>query len=280
MSSTVSAQSTTGSIFGLAPKVEQGTIVIESQTGLRRELPVAGGRYQSPQLPVGVYKVTLISGGTTVEQKEAVTVLVGSNIEVSFAGANGANGAITSLGSVQVVAGAIPPIDVSSVDSRTVITREQLARLPLGRDSESIALLAPGVVDNSGGFRSATGQSLVSFGGSSASENAYYINGFNTTDPLKGLGGLTMPYGAIEQQETYTGGYSAQYGRSDGGVINAIGRRGSNEWQFGGSMIWEPSSLRESRDDVRYENALPQSPVAGDMYWPRSRDTRDRKSVV
>ena len=271
MPSMVSAQSTTGSIYGQASSVDQGSVVIENQTGLRRELPVAGGRYQSPQLPVGVYKVTLISDGKTVEQRNAVTVLVGSNVEVSF---GGASGAVQNLASVEVVAGAIPPIDVSSVDSRTVITREQLERLPLGRDSESIALLAPGVVDNSGGFRSATGQSLVSFGGSSASENAYYINGFNTTDPLKGLGGLTMPYGAIEQQETYTGGYSAQYGRSDGGVINAIGRHGTNEWQFGGHVIWEPASLREDRDDVRYENALPQSPVAGDMYWPKSRDTR------
>ena len=268
--SMVSAQSTTGSIFGQAPTVEQGSVVIESQTGLRRELPVASGRYQSPQLPVGVYRITLVSDGKVVEQRDAVTVLVGSNIEVSF---GGAGDAITSLESVEVVAGAIPPIDVSSVDSRSVITREQLARLPLGRDSESIALLAPGVVGNSGGFRSATGQSLVSFGGSAASENAYYINGFNTTDPLKGLGGLTMPYGAIEQQETYTGGYSAQYGRSDGGVINAIGRRGTNEWHFGGHLIWEPAFLRESRDDVRYENGLPQSPVAGDMYWPRSRDS-------
>jgi hypothetical protein len=267
---TVWAQSTTGSIFGEAPAIEQGSVVIEGQNGLRRELPVASGRYQSPQLPVGVYRIKLVSDGKVVEQRDAVTVLVGSNIEVSF---GAADGAITSLESVEVVAGAIPPIDVSSVDSRTVITREQLARLPLGRDSESIALLAPGVVDNSGGFRSATGQSLVSFGGSSASENAYYVNGFNTTDPLKGLGGLTMPYGAIEQQETYTGGYSAQYGRSDGGVINAVGRRGTNEWHFGGHLIWEPASLRESRDDVRYENGLPQSPVAGDMYWPKSRDS-------
>lgn len=76
----------------------------------------------------------------------------------------------------------------------------------------------------------------MSFGGSSAAENAYYINGFNSTDPLGGPGGLTLPYGSIDQQEIYTGGYSAKYGRSDGGVINAVGKRGTNEWRFGGQI--------------------------------------------
>ncbi|MEP7186237.1 MAG: TonB-dependent receptor [Rhodanobacter sp.] len=267
----VSAQSTTGTIFGQAPTVNHGVVVIENQSGLRRELPVgAAGRYQSPQLPVGTYRVTLISDGKVVEEKNDVTLKVGSNIEVSF---GNAGRSVQNLQGVEVSASTSPPIDVSSVDSRTVITREQLTKLPLGYSSEAIALLAPGVAGNSGGFQSATGNSLVVFGGSSASENAYYINGFNTTDPLQGLGGLTMPYGAIEQQETYTGGYSAKYGRSDGGVINVIGRRGTNQWHFGAQVLWEPAFLRSKKDDILYANGLPSSPVAGDLYEPDSKDS-------
>ncbi|MFT3761824.1 MAG: TonB-dependent receptor [Pseudoxanthomonas sp.] len=264
------AQSTTGSIYGQTAGVEHGSIVFESDSGLRREVGVdANGRYQSPQLPLGTYRVTLLKDGQQVESREGVQLRVGSSIEVSFGG----EGGVQTLESVQVSGARVVPIDITSVDSRTVITREQLRNLPLGRSSEAIALLAPGVIGNSGGFRSATGNSLVSFGGSSAAENAYYINGFNTTDPLKGLGGLTLPYGAIEQQEIYTGGYSAQYGRSDGGVINAVGRRGSNDWHFGGQVIWEPGSLKSDADDVLYTNGLPAAPVAGNLFRPDSRNS-------
>ena len=81
------AQSTTGSIFGQAPAGTHGTVVIESQSGVRRELPVGeNGRYQSPQLPVGTYRVLLTRDGDVVEEKGNVTLKVGSNIEVSFAG--------------------------------------------------------------------------------------------------------------------------------------------------------------------------------------------------
>jgi hypothetical protein len=33
--------------------------------------------------------------------------------------------------------------------------------------------------------------------------------------------------------QVYTGGYSAKYGRSDGGVISQIGKAGTNDWHFG-----------------------------------------------
>lgn len=261
------AQSTTGSLSGQAPKGAT-TVVVKSDSGLTREVAVdSRGRYVIQQLPLGTYTVTAMQGDQAVGVRDDVSLKVGTTTDVSFAD-------VKSLDSVNVTLDrATAAIDVSSVDSRTVISKEQLARLPLGRNSEAISLLAPGVVANSGGFRSATGNSLVSFGGSSASENAYYINGFNTTDPLKGLGGLTLPYGAIDQQEIYTGGYSAQYGRSDGGVINAVGRRGTNEWTFGGQVIWEPKFLRSSADDIRYTNGLPQSPVAGDLFRPDSRNS-------
>ena len=79
-------------------------------------------------------------------------------------------------------------------------------------------------------------------------ENAYYINGFNTTDPLSGFGGITLPYGAIDQQEIMTGGYGAAFGRSDGGVINQVGKRGTNEWHFGGQVLYPVRSPFRSEE--------------------------------
>lgn len=259
VASHAAAQSTTGAISGQAPQGST-SVLVRSDSGLSREVPVdARGRYQIPQLPLGTYSVTARRDGTELQTRSGVSLTVGANTDVSFA-------AVAQLDGVHVTAErAASAIDVSTVDSRTVITAEQLQRLPLGRSAEAIAQLAPGVVGNSGSgtYVGPTGQQLVSFGGSSAAENAYYINGFNTTDPLRGLGGLTLPYGSIDQQEIYTGGYSAKYGRSDGGVINAVGKRGTNEWHFGGQAIWEPGGLRASQKDVYY-------PGDGRLYRPDS----------
>lgn len=262
------AQSTTGSIFGDVPNAQGTNIQIKSDTGVSRIVSVdSHGRFIATQLPLGTYAVSLIRNGAVVDTRSNISLKVGAGTEVSFVPV-----ATTTLSAVHVNENAAPPVDVTSVDSRTVITAKQLAALPLFRSAEAIAQLAPGVVNNSGGYTGPTGQSLVSFGGSAASENAYYINGFNTTEPQRGLGGITLPYGAIEQQEIYTGGYSAQYGRSDGGVINMVGKRGTNDWHFGAQVLWEPDFARSDRTNTYYTNGLPPSPIAGNLYDLNSKD--------
>ncbi len=230
----VQAQSTTGSITGSAPA--GSTVTISNNSGLTRTITAdANGRYNASSLPVGTY--TVVSGDT----KREVVVTVGSSASVSFGG-----GDATTLGTVTVTGNTINPIDTSTTDTRSVLTAAQLERLPLARSAESVALLAPGVISGAAGYFGG----LVSFGGSGVSENAYYINGFFSGEPLSNLGGFSLPYGSVEQQETFLGGYSAKYGRSAGGVINQIGKRGTNEFKFGGQVIYTPRNLRGNADDL------------------------------
>jgi outer membrane receptor protein involved in Fe transport len=240
-------QSTTGALFGQVPAAADETVVATSATGLVREVAVdSAGRYRINSLPVGLYEVSLKKAGAVIDTRKNINLIVGAGTEVSFAAA--AKNA-TTLNAVTVMAGALPAIDVTAVDSRTVITSQQLQQLPIGHSAESIALLAPGAVPGSKGLGNGN---AVSFGGSSVSENAYYVNGYNTTDPLLGLGGASLPYGAIDQQEVYTGGYSAMYGRSDGGVINQLGKRGTNTWHFGGQVLWEPKFAADDPASTYY----------------------------
>ena len=273
----VYAQASTGAIFGTAPAAPGETVLIQSDSGVTREVPVdASGRYSAASLPLGSYKVSLKKDGAVVESRENVGLTVGAGTQVVFAGASAANA--TNLGSVTVVGNALPAIDVSQVDSRTVINSEQLAKLPIARSAESVAILAPGVNTGSSYFTSPTGQVLVSFGGSSVAENAYYINGFNTSDPLHNFGGLTLPYGAIDQEQVMTGGYGAAYGRSDGGVINQVGKRGTNEWHFGAQVVWQPKFAESDPDNAMYPTgpAFLSGPNGrqGQMFWTR----QDNKS--
>ncbi len=264
-------QSTTSSIYGQVSAPSGATIQIRSNTGVSRTVGVdSAGRYNATQLPIGTYSVTLLQNGTAVQTRDNITLKVGIGENVSFASAVSAK----QLAGVSVSANATPPIDVSSVDSRTVVTSQQLAALPLPRSAEAAALLAPGTVSNAAGAKSTTGNPLISFGGAAAPENAYYINGFNTTDPNGGAGGITLPYGSIDQEEVYTGGYSAQYGRSDGGVLNMVGKSGTNEWHFGAQYEYAPSGLRDSQINTYYANGLPPTPVAGNLFQPNNKDTQ------
>jgi len=269
----VLAQSTSGNIFGTAQPGD--TVQITGNTGFNREIPVdASGRYQISNVPVGTYNIDLKRNGAVVDSRKNISLTVGKGSDVSFAAAATA-GSAQSLDSVTVTANSLPPVDVSTVDSRTVITSEQLAKLPLARTAESIALLAPGAVGGSGYFKGPTGNSLVSIGGGSVTENAYYINGFNTTDPLSGFGGITLPYGAIDQQEILAGGYGAAYGRSAGGVISQVGKRGTNEWHFGAQILWEPNGAASAPGNDHYVISGPNT-NAGEIYKYNERDKQTR----
>ena len=239
----VHAQSTTGAIYGTVTGNEGATVLVQNNSGFSRTVTVdANGRYNVNTLPVGTYTVTVENGGKVIGTR-TVTVRSGAGADASFGGP-------TTLDTVTVTANSAPVIDITSVDARSVLTTEQLERLPLGRSAESIALLAPGAVSGAAGYFGG----LVSFGGSGVSENAYYVNGYFTGEPLSNLGGFSLPFGSIEQQETYIGGYSAKYGRSDGGVINQIGKRGTNEWKFGAQVTYTPKSLRGDQLDRYYPN--------------------------
>src|SRR5690606_22380716 len=162
----------------------------------------------------------------------------GSGSNVSFVAA--ASSSATALDAVEVrgFAGAVNPIDGSSVESVTILTEAQLDRLPVRRNATDVALLAPGTVRGDNRFGN-----LASFGGSSVAENVYYVNGFNVTNIVTGTAFNQVPFEAVQEQQMKTGGYGAEFGRSLGGVINVTTKQGTNEWKGGVSLFWSPDSL-------------------------------------
>jgi len=266
-------QSTTGSIFGTAPVVAGETVkVVSDQTGLTREVPVdSSGRYTAGNLPVGSYTVSLISNGQVVSSQDKVMVSVHGGTQVPFTTAAPTKN-VENLSGVTVTANSVPAIDVSSTRQTAVITASDLKVLPVGRSAEAIALLAPGTSFGAGVLGSGpSGAPLISFSGNSVVENAYYINGFNTTDPVGNAGGIALPYFAIAEQQSITSGYNAEYGRSTGGVISQVGQRGGNDFHAGAYVAWEPSWAQGNYDNIRYANplSLKQGQQYGDMYENR-----------
>ncbi len=238
--------SATGTVAGRVDSPSGATVVIENVgTGARRTMtPGADGKYQATSMPVGEYKVTLQRSGAAVSTRDGVLVTIGGSSEVDFVA--------TALERVEVVGFARKQlIDVSAVGSTTSFNASELAKLPIQGNVGAVVQLAP---QTTRGDTRYGGGGAPSFGGASASENAYYINGFPVTTLLTQVGFSQLPFNAIAQAQLMTGGYGAEFGRSTGGVVNLVTKSGGNEIVFGIAGSIEPNSLRSKQKSSRYEN--------------------------
>lgn len=231
------AQSAVGSLYGTA-KAGAAVSIENLGSGATRTITAdSQGRYNVSQLPPGDYRIT--SDGVS----RTAHVAVGSGAAVDFvAKASKGGGDTKTLDAVTVTGTSLSRIDVSSVESTTVFTSQELQKLPVEREISSVALLAPGVVAGDEAYGK-----LVSIGGASVAENGYYINGFDITNPRSMMSYFDIPYEAVEEAQIKTGGYGAEYGRSLGGVLGQVLKRGTNEWHFGAAVYYTPDRLREKQ---------------------------------
>jgi hypothetical protein len=249
------------------PITDAEVTVRNPETGFTRTVKAdADGYYRFPFLPVGKYVVEAKSGNSTLGKLADVTVGLGvaTTADVTLN--------VSSLEEIQVVGTRIVnAVDVKSTESATNVTREELERLPVARDILSVAMLAPGLTKGDQDL-CLSGVCGISFGGSSIAENTVYINGLNVTDFYNRVGASAVPYAFYKEFQVKTGGYSVEYGRTTGGVINAVTRSGTNEYEFGTEVTWEPHSLQSSGTD-RY------SPT-GAPYIISSYDEYDRTTAT
>jgi hypothetical protein len=140
------------------------------------------------------------------------------------------------------VTGGAPTIELGTETLGGVIDSRTMLELPLnGRDWTQLATLQPGVISlesmqqpvsnsNQRGFRGYGIQMSIS--GSRPQQNNYLIDGVSANDYTNGgpgsVQGLALGVDAIQEFTVLTSNYSAEYGRSSGGVISAITRSGTN----------------------------------------------------
>ncbi len=256
LTSTVNAQSNTdGYIYGSVGGAGDATVVVKNiDTGARRTAtPDPRGNFRVSALPVGIYRVVLIEDGVESQAREDISVSIGSGSAVHFSSGM-TDSDVIALEKFTVSGSLVSPIDVSQTTTVTIIREETIDLLPVPRTLAGVALLAPGTTQGDDDFGD-----FVSFGGASVAENAYFINGFNVTNFRNGLGGSTVPFEFYKEFQVMTGGYGAEFGRSTGGVVNTVTKRGSNNWEFGGNVYYEPDALAaqlrsEFWDGQRLEN--------------------------
>ncbi|MBT1064630.1 TonB-dependent receptor [Bowmanella sp. Y26] len=237
--SALAAGSSTGSITGSVSGLHSGKVSVlvrNPATGFERNIELdSDGSFRFPQLAIGDYEISVLQAGAVLDTR-AIRVTVGSTADARFELAR------NDMEVISVVAARVSAVDMNTSDSGLTIGEAEFDRLPVGRTVTAITLLAPGTVQGEDRFGN-----LASFSGSSVAENVCYINGMNVTDPEKGLGCGTVPFEFYKEFQVKTGGYSAQYGRSTGGVINAVTKSGTNEFEFGATAYYTPDYLGDGR---------------------------------
>ena len=256
LSAVAFAQSTTtGAIGGVvtnpAKEVVPGAAVTVKNTGTNKEDTATTddtGRFKVANLQPGRYAVTLESSGFSSVTLDNVTVEVGleTKLEVSLA-----VGPVT--GSVDVSAEA-PVINTNQQDFSSNINQTSINELPInGRRWSNFALLTPGAVPD-GSF------GLISFRGISGLLNNNTIDGGDNNQAFfaEERGRTRISYSisqaAIQEFQVNTSSYSAEYGRSAGGVVNAITKSGTNEFH-GSAFYYQRNNKWGSRNPLAVRQA-------------------------
>ncbi|NKB65895.1 MAG: TonB-dependent receptor plug domain-containing protein [Candidatus Latescibacteria bacterium] len=223
----VQAQQVSGRLEGrvvdeLGQPVPGVNIAVHSNNlqGIRGAASNVQGRFLLPALPVGQYQVEISHTSYQPLTYEKITLRLGRTTDL---GTLKLVPRTAELGEV-VVSGDRLPIDPTTASLGTNLQSDTFESLPVERDFRALAALVPQA--NTSYYRGDD----INIGGSTGLENAYYIDGVHVTDPFLAAGGTALPHNFIREVEIKTGGFEAEYGRSQGGIINAVTHSGGNEF--------------------------------------------------
>src|SRR5690606_27202566 len=143
----------------------------------------------------------------------------------------------TTLDTVIVTGTSLAAVDTTSATVGTTLNLDIVEALPTERSYQSYLQLVPGVKPSQGGNPSSkSGVNYSDVGGAigSSTDNVYYLDGVNVTDPLTGTFGANFNSEIIQEQQVLTGGIPAEYAGGAGLVSKVITKSGGDE--FHGSV--------------------------------------------
>jgi hypothetical protein len=269
------AQTATGEIRGTVSDPNGAVVpgatveVTNDQTGVKNETTSNdAGLYVVPQLPVGVYTVTVTQSGFAPASVKSVNVSVAFSSAVNIT-LNPGGGTET----VTVQAGdTVTQVNTTDQQLSTLLDNKKILDLPLlNRDPNGLVLLAPGTIQTNsalGGF---------SVNGSRERNNNFLVDGVDNNDAeVPGIpGGAATPnIDATQEFRVLTGSFNAESGRNSGAIITVATKNGTNDFH-GGAYIYYRSDQFAARDffDVSGEaNPLQQKQFGASIGGPIKKD--------
>jgi hypothetical protein len=207
------------------------------------------GRFKVVNLQPGKYAITINGTGFTAFTQENIVVEIGreTSLEVPLS-----IGAVT--GTVEVT-GEAPVINTTQQDFSSNLNQTSINELPVnGRRWSNFAILTPGAVPD-GNF------GLISFRGISGLLNNSTVDGgdnnqaFFSEERGRTRSAYSISQAAIREFQVNTSNFAAEYGRSAGGVINAVTKSGTNEFH-GSAFLYDRNNKWGARNPNTFINRL------------------------
>jgi outer membrane receptor protein involved in Fe transport len=250
------AQQTTGTITGRVldeqkAAVPGATVTAKNEsTGFARsEVSDSEGVYRITGLPVGQYALTIDLTGFQA-QARSVQVSVSETLTADF------DMRIARVAENVTVRAETPLVDTTSSAVGGLVDTRRVENLPLnGRQFANLAVTIPGV---GLGFHAdptkSTQYSPQINGGNGRNVNYQIDGGDNNDDTVGGLLQL-FPLEAIQEFNFLTSRYKAEYGRSNGGVMNIVTKSGTNDYRGSAFELFRDKSMNartetEKRTDI------------------------------
>jgi hypothetical protein len=212
--------------------------IANRQTGVSRAVTTdASGLYSAPNLLPGTYDVTVGATGFSTTKQTDIALAVGAQATLNVTMKLG-----ESTQTVEVTGGA-QQVQLASSTLSAEVESTTVRELPLnGRDWASLATLQPGVnaIESMVPFETGAARGNRGFGaqltisGGRPTQNNYRLDGLSINDYGNGAPGsvigVNLGVDAIQEFSVLTGNYSAEYGKTSGGVVNAISKSGTNSF--------------------------------------------------
>src|SRR5712672_4266800 len=207
-------------------------------TGVTRNVTSgSAGFYTAPNLLPATYEVRVTAPGFSTQVQKGVTLTVGAQQTLDI------KMQVGQVSQTVEVTTEAPTVELTSSTLSAVVNATTVRELPLnGRSWTDLATLQPGVSAIQtqpsfavGGDRGNRGfGSQLSISGARPQENNYRLDGISLNDyanssPGSSIG-LSLGTESIAEFSVISSNYSAAYGLTSGGVINAMTRAGSNNF--------------------------------------------------
>ncbi len=204
--------------------------ILHVETGaVSRLVSGSTGRWEDPVLPPGEYEVKVLAPGFQTLVRKGLRLAVGQETVLDFHLEIGRNDTTISI------TGEAPPINLTSGSVSGLVDEKQMRDLPLnGRSFQQLALLQPGVnAVNTAGSDPVGGRTpKIAINGARPELSSFLLDGTDINDVYNktpgSVGGVLLGVEAVLEFQVLTNSYSAEFGRSAGGVINAVTRSGGN----------------------------------------------------
>src|SRR5881409_3726881 len=275
-SAQVAGATLSGTISDASGAVIPGAMVSirDTATGIIRTVSSdEAGLYTAPNLRPSIYDVTVSIPGFSTRVQSGITLTVGAQQVLDFVMQVG-----QTTEAVEVT-GEAPLVQLATSTLSATVESTTVRELPLnGRDWTALATLQPGVASVRSqqtpqffqGSQGARGLGMqLTIGGNRPTQNSYRLDGglvndYSNAGPGSVLG-ANLGVDAIQEFTVLTSNYSAEYGFTSGGVINAVTKSGTSTFHGTGFDFLRNNAL-DASNFFNNANNLPKNPLRQNQF--------------